>query len=296
MPASISPSVRRRRLAIELRQLRESAPGKQTVSEVGRALSWSPSKVSRYELGRSGLNPDEVLKLLDYYHVVDPKRGQLLALAHDAAQKGWWEDYADAISEQYMEFVGLEAEATSVWQYQIEVLPGLLQTEDYARQVVLGYRPAAPVPPGVAERRVQVRMIRQQALTRDPPLELSVVLDESTLLRKICDRPVMYAQLQRLAEAAELPNVTIQVLPLNTDRSLVAASFAIHRFGPEGPEGGTMLHDVVSTESLREEFYLEDDAVTYEHWLAFRGLSAGSLDPTESRKLILKLAKQVWLS
>jgi Helix-turn-helix domain len=84
------------------------------VSEVGRALSWSPSKVSRYELGRSGLNPDEVLKLLDYYRVTDPMRGQLLALAHDAAQKGWWEDYSDAISEQYMEFVGLEAEATSI--------------------------------------------------------------------------------------------------------------------------------------------------------------------------------------
>jgi hypothetical protein len=162
--------------------------------------------------------------------------------------------------------------------------------------VVLGYRAAAPVPPGVAERRVQVRMIRQRALTRDPPLELSVVLDESTLLRKIGDRPVMYAQLQRLAEAAELPNVTIQVLPFDTNRSLVAASFAILRFGPEGPGGETMLHDVVSTESLREEYYLEDDALTYEHWLAFRGLSAGSLDPTESRKQILKLAKQVWLS
>ena len=294
MPAAVSPSVRRRRLAIELRQLREGVPGKRTVSEVGKALGWSPSKVSRYELGQGGLNPDEVTKLLDYYRVTDPKRGQLLALARDAAQKGWWEDYADAISEQYQEFIGLEAEATSIWQYQIEVLPGLLQTEEYARQVILGYRAAASIPPGVAERRIQVRMIRQQALTRDPPLELSVVLDESTLLRKIGDRSVMYAQLQRLAEAAEAPNVTIQVLPLNSDCSLVAASFAILRFGPEGPEGETMLHDVVSTESLREEFYLEDDAVTYEHWLAFRGLSAESMDPAESRKQILKLAKQVW--
>lgn len=202
--------------------------------------------------------------------------------------------FADAISPQYQEFVGLEAEATSVRQYQVEVIPGLLQTEEYVRQVILGYRPAGPVPPGVAERRVQVRMIRQQLLTRDPPLELSVVLDESTLLRKIGSRSVMYAQLQQLAETAELPNVTIQVLPFSSDRSLVAASFAILRFGPEGPEGETMLHDVVSTESLQAEFYLEDDAVTYEHWLAFRGLSAGSLDPAESRKLILKLAKQVW--
>jgi transcriptional regulator with XRE-family HTH domain len=296
MPASVSPDVQRRRLAIELRRLRESVPGKQTVSEVGRALGWSASKVSRYELGQSGLNPDEVLKLLDYYRVTDPKRGQLLALAHDAAQKGWWEDYADAISKQYLEFVGLEAGASSISQYQIEVLPGLLQTEEYARQVVVGYRAAVPIPPGVAERRVQVRMIRQQILTRDRPLELSVVLDESTLVRKIGDRSLMYAQLQRLAEAAELPNVTIQVLPFNADRSLVAASFTILQFRMEGPEGDAMLHDVVSTESLRDEYYLEDDALTYEHWLAFRGLSAGSLDPAESRKLILKLAKQVWLS
>jgi transcriptional regulator with XRE-family HTH domain len=294
MPASVSPSVRRRRLAIELRQLREGAAAKQTVSEVGKALGWSPSKVSRYELGQGGLNPDEVERLLDHYDVTDPKRGRLLALARDAAQRGWWEDFADAISAQYQEFVGLEAEATSVRQYQVEVIPGLLQTREYARQVILGYRPAGPVPPGVAERRVQVRMIRQQLLTRDPPLELSVVLDESILLRKIGSRSVMYAQLQQLAETAELPNVTIQVLPFSSDRSLVAASFAILRFGPEGPEGETMLHDVVSTESLQAEFYLEDDAVTYEHWLAFRGLSAGSLDPAESRKLILKLAKQVW--
>lgn len=294
MPASVSPSVRRRRLAIELRQLREGATVKQTVSEVGRALGWSPSKVSRYELGQGGLNPDEVEKLLDHYSVTDPKRGQLLDLARDAAQKGWWEDYADVISAQYQEFVGLEAEATSIRQYQVEVLPGLLQTEEYVRQVILGYRTAAPVPPGGAERRVQVRMIRQQLLTRDPPLELSVVLDESTLLRKIGSRSVMHAQLQQLAEAAELPNVTIQVLPFSSDRSLVAPSFAILRFGPEGPKGETMLHDVVSTESLQAEFYLEDDAVTYEHWQAFRGLAAGSLDPAESRKLILKVAKQAW--
>jgi transcriptional regulator with XRE-family HTH domain len=294
MPTSGSPTVRRRRLATELRRLRESAGGDQaqTMAKVARALRWSPSKISRYELGRTGLNPDEVQKLLDFYGVAEPERGQLLALAHDAAQKGWWEEYADALPEEYSEFIGLEAEATSIEQWQVEAIPGLLQTEQYARQVHLGYQRVAPIPPSTVERRVKVRMIRQEALTRDPPLKLHVVVDESVLFRRIGDHSVMYAQLQRLAQAADLPNVTLQILPLSRDHSLLVDSFVILRFGSAT---GTMLHDVVSQEHLvRSEFSIEGEGDTYLQRLAFKSLAEESLTPPESRDLITQIAQRTW--
>jgi transcriptional regulator with XRE-family HTH domain len=291
MPTPGSPSVRRRRLAIELRRLRESSEQSRKVTEVAQALGWSPAKVSRYELGRTGLKPEEVEKLLDLYAVVEPQRGQLLALAHEAARRGWWEDFADAISEDYQAFIGLEAEATSIAQWQVEVLPGLLQTEAYARQVMQGYQRVMPIPPGVVDRRVKVRTIRQEVLTREEPLNLSVVVDESVLLRKIGDRSLMYQQLKHLAEAARLPNVTLQVLPLSNDSSLVASSFTIFRFGSDGE---TTLHDVVCTENLRAEFYVEGEGATYEYRLGYRALADSSLDPGDSQQLISKIAEQKW--
>jgi transcriptional regulator with XRE-family HTH domain len=149
-----SPAVRRRRLAAELRRLR----GGRTGTEVARALGWSPSKISRYEQGRSTLLFDEVSKLLEFYGVTDPERDLLLSLARDASQRGWWEDYADALPEEYLAFIGLEAEAASVAQWQVEAVPGLLQTQDYARQVYAGYRDVVPtLTPGVIERRLRCR-------------------------------------------------------------------------------------------------------------------------------------------
>ena len=291
MPTPGSSSVRRRRLAIEIRKLREVAIPSRKVSEVAKALGWSPAKVSRYELGRTGLKPDEVEKLLNFYGVDEPQRGHLLALAREAAQKGWWENFADAISEDYQAFIGLETEATSIAQWQVEVLPGLLQTADYTRQIIQGYQRVKPIPPGVVDRRVQIRKTRQEVLTKDEPLDFSVVIDESVLLRKIGDTLVMHDQLVHMVEIAELPNVTLRVLPLRNDSSLVASSFTIFRFGPEGE---TILHDVVCTENLRTEFYLEGEGETFEYWLGYNGLAEASLDPEESRQLILRTAKQKW--
>ena len=181
MATTRSPALRRRRLAAELRRLRGNRPG----HEVARGLGWSTSKVSRYELGRSTLPLDEVEKMLDFYGVTDPERGQLLSLAREANERGWWEDYADALPDEYQAFIGLEVEAASAATWSVDIVPGLLQTEDYARQLHLGYQAVVPVPPGIINTRVKVRMIRQKVLTRDPPLELSVVLDESVLLRSI---------------------------------------------------------------------------------------------------------------
>jgi transcriptional regulator with XRE-family HTH domain len=287
--ASGSPTVRRRRLAAELRRLRDRS--KLLGDDVARAVGWSPAKLSRYELGRTGLKPSEVERLLDFYEVVGPERDQLLALAHDATQRAWWEDYADVLSDEYLTFVGLEAEATSVAHWQVGVVPGLLQTEQYARQLLLDYQRVTPIPPGVIERRVKVRMTRQEALTRDPPLELSVVIDESVLMRRVGEKTVMHDQLLRLAQVMDLPNVTLRVRPLDGERSLAASSFVIFRFN-RGTEA--MLHDVVSTENLKSEFYVEGEADTYEHRLVFESLAAESLAPTQSRKLILRTVKR-WL-
>src|SRR6266849_9980061 len=124
MTAPASPTVRRRRLAAELRGIRESR-GKSGDS-VAAALRWSPSKISRYERARTGLRPREVERLLDYYQITGPRRALLLELAKDAAQKGWWEEYGDSLSDDYKQFIGLEHEATSMAMWHVDVFTGLL--------------------------------------------------------------------------------------------------------------------------------------------------------------------------
>jgi transcriptional regulator with XRE-family HTH domain len=289
MPPSAGSPVRRRRLAAELRRLR----GERTGNEVATGLGWSPSKISRFEVGRTAPPIDEVEKLLDFYGVSKGERSQLLSLARDANQRGWWEDFADALPEELQAFIGLEAEAASVSQWQVELVPGLLQTEGYARQVHLGYQSVIPVPPGILERRVKVRMLRQEALTRDPPLQLRVVIDESVLLRRIGDSELMYAQLQRVADLANLPNVDLRVLPLGDDRAILADSFVIFGFGQAGETA--MLHDVVSIDSVvKSELYVEGDTDTFLHNLIFKSLVESSLSPDASQKLIRRTAERVW--
>jgi len=281
-----SPTVRRRRLAAELREIRESK-GK-SGDAVAAALRWSPSKISRYERAKTGLQPREVERLLDYYEITGQRRALLLALAEDAAQKGWWEDYADSLSSDYQQFIGLEAEASSIAVYHVDVLPGLFQTEGYARHIIGTYSQIEPVTPGMIDRLVRVRMRRQQVLDREPPLELSVVIDESVLKRKVGDERVMHRQLQRLAREAERPNVRLQVLPLDGPHTVFVESFVIFRFDPDSEAG---LQDVVSTEHLRNDFSLEGEKETYLHWLAFQMLAKASLDRDESRALIEKAAE-----
>src|SRR5690349_21386195 len=212
MIAPGSPTVRRRRLAAELREIRESK-GKSGES-VAAALRWSPSKISRYERAKTGLRPQEVQRLLDYYQITGQRRELLLALAEDAAQKGWWEEFGDILSEDYQQFIGLEYEATSINIWHVDVVTGLLQTEAYARHIISSYSRVEPVAPGMIGRMVRVRMRRQQVLNREG-LQLSVVLDESVLKRRIGDESVMYEQLQRLAREAERPNLTLRILPLD---------------------------------------------------------------------------------
>jgi Domain of unknown function (DUF5753)/Helix-turn-helix domain len=286
-----SPTVRRRRLAAELRRLR----GKRTGSQVSRGIGWSPTKISRAESGHESIPPSEVEKLLDFYGVKDPLRGRLLELAEDATQAGWWDDYADALNPQLLEFIGLEAEAVSSLQWQADSIPGLLQTEDYARQLSVAYQSVVPTTPlSVIDRFVRSRMIRQERLTHEPVLQLSVVLDEAVLLRRIGDRGVMRAQLEHLADMADLPNVDLRVMPLDRELALLAGSFVIMSFGSSSTAEAASLGDVVSTESLNTELHVEGETDTQVYRLFFQALTKASLPPAESRNLIFTTIERAW--
>ena len=288
MIAPASPTVRRRRLAAELRGIREGK-GK-SGDAVAAALRWSPSKISRYERARTGLRPREVERLLDYYQITGPRRALLLELAEDATQKGWWEEFGDSLSDDYKQFIGFEHEAASIAIWHVDVVTGLLQTEAYARHIISSYSRVEPMPPGMIGRMVKVRMRRQQVLNREG-LQLSVVLDESVLRRRIGDESVMYEQLQRLVQDADRPNMTLQILPLKAHHAIFGESFVIFGFRADDD---AVMQDVVSTEQLRSSVILEGERETYLHRIAFQALSETALDAAASRALILETAESYW--
>ena len=166
----------------------------------------------------------------------------------------------------------------------------LLQTEAYARHIISSYSRVEPVAPGMIGRLVKVRMQRQQVLNREG-LQLSVVLDESVLTRRIGAESVMHEQLQRLAQEADRPNLTLRILPLNAQHTVFGESFVIFGFGEDSD---AMLQDVVSTEQLRSGFTLEGERETYLHRIAFQMLAEASLDPVASKALILQTAESHW--
>ena len=294
MIAPASPTVRRRRLAAELRGIRESK-GK-SGDAVAAALKWSPSKISRYERARTGLRPRDVARLLDYYQITGSRRELLLTLAEDAAQKGWWEEYADSLTEDYQQFIGFEHEATTIDIWHVDVIPGLLQTESYARHIISSYTKVEPAPPAMIARMVRVRLQRQQVLDRDG-LQLTVVLDESVLRRRIGDDSVMRDQLDRLARDADRPNLNLRILPLDAQHTVFGESFTIFGFGSgfgAVDDTDAMLQDVVSTEQLRSGFTLEGERETHLHRIAFQILAEASLDPAASAELVRKTAQELW--
>ena len=282
MPDKRAPSVRARQLAAELRRLRDEA--RLTGEEVGERLGWSPAKVSRIETARTAITAADLTRLLDLYEVTGQRRDWLTELGRSAGERGWWDAYADTLGPQYATLIAMEAQAERVRWYAAQIVPGLLQTEAYAREIIASTLLISP--PGEIERRVQVRMTRQRILHNDRPLRLSVVLDEGVLLRRVGGPQVMREQLEHLAEAAAWPNMDLRVLLNETGaHPALTGEFTILEF----PE--LISPDVVYLEHMTSNIYVEQEADVYRYTLAFDRLLALALEPHESARLIARLAE-----
>jgi hypothetical protein len=243
------PTVRRMLLGAQLRRLRE-VKGVSRV-DAGWAIRGSDSKISRIELGRVGFKERDIADLLTLYGVTDAdEREALLTLAQEANKPGWWQPYGDLIPNWLQNYLDLEAAATVIRTYEVQYVPGLLQTEEYARAVILlGFGSARGVE---IDRRVGLRMARKQLLTRADPPQLWAVMDEAVLRRPIGGTNVMRAQIEALIEASSLPNVQLQVVPFRAGGHAAAGgAFSVLRF-PD-PD----LPDVVYIEHLTGALYLD---------------------------------------
>jgi transcriptional regulator with XRE-family HTH domain len=253
------PTVPRRLLGAQLRRLREERGI--TLEDAGDVIRASGSKMSRLETGRVGFKDRDIADLLTFYEVTDEqKRGALQELARSASAHGWWHDYSDVLPAWFEAYIGLEEAATSIRAYEIQFVPGLLQTEDYARAVTLLGHDGAPA--AEIDQRVELRMARQALLTGPRPTHLWAVLDEA-VLRRPAGRPgVMRRQLQHILQVAERPNVTIQVIPFAAGAHAAAGGpFSILRFSERD------LPDVVYLEQLTSALYL-DKRETVDHYMA----------------------------
>jgi transcriptional regulator with XRE-family HTH domain len=274
LPPARPPSARARRLAAELRQLREALG--LTGEEVATALSWSASKVSRIETSRTAISLGDLRILLDHYNVAGSTRERLTELGRTANQRGWWEAYGDTLGFNYSTFIALEEDSESERFYGQMFVPGILQTTGYAEEIIRSGFLAAP--PGEIARRVQARKTRQQLLTRDPPLQLRVILDEGALRRQIGGPEVMGDQIAHLIDAAGKSNIVLQILPFTLGAHIgVAGSFTLLTF--PGPPTGSQI---VYLENLTDELFIESEAQAYQYSLAFDRLSELALAPEES--------------
>ncbi len=276
-----SPSVRSRQLAAELRRLRGEAAV--TGEEVAVRLGWSPAKISRLETARTVVSPADLQSLLDLYEISGQHRDRLTELGRTARQRGWWDAYADMLGPEYATLIALEADAESVSWYAAQIVPGLLQIEEYAREIIRSTMLISP--PGEIERRVRVRMSRQRVLTGDVPLHLAVILDEAALHRVVGGAEVMRAQLRHLAQAAARPNVDLRVLPSAAGaHPAVMGEFTILRF----PE--VIAPDVVYLENMTSNLYVERESEVFRYTMAFDRLNTLALGADDSLALISGLA------
>jgi transcriptional regulator with XRE-family HTH domain len=289
VPEPASPTARRRRLAAELRRLRERAglTGDQVADQVG----WSASKLSRIENAHTAPGEADITQLLALYDVEGRYAEDLLALAQEAAGKGWWEAFSPALPPDYTSLIGLEAEAQSALSWEPLIVPGLLQTGDYAREVTNGYLERIdPVPPSETRRRVEARLARQRVLTRDNPLRLSVVLDQSVLHRRFGNRDVMRSQMKRLLELSERDNVWLRILPLDGRHPIGTGAFVLLQFGEVHD---VTYQDVVYLEHLTGGRYVEEEDEVFRYKRSFDRLSDLALDEKKSRE-ILVAARDTW--
>ncbi|MFG1677477.1 helix-turn-helix domain-containing protein [Micromonospora sp. NPDC049282] len=280
------PTVLRMLLGAQLRRLRESAAVSR--ESAGWEIRSSESKISRMELGRVGFKERDVADLLTLYGVAAPEdRAALLKLARDANSPGWWHRYGDVLPSWFQSYLGLEAATALIRTYEVQFVPGLLQTAAYAREVILlGHRGATPAE---LDRRVDLRMERQELLRRANPPQLWAVLDEAVLRRPIGGAAVMREQLDALIQATAAPHVRLQIVPFTAGGHAAASgAFSILRFGDED------LPDIVYIEQLTSAIYLDkrDDLDYYAE--AMERLCAEAAPPERTRELLARVRDELY--
>ncbi|MFF7789502.1 Scr1 family TA system antitoxin-like transcriptional regulator [Streptomyces sp. NPDC007991] len=275
-----SPTARRRRLSIELKKLREKST--LTCAQVGSALDWSGSKVNRMETGSGRIQPSDIDALCRFYGTSDELREFLKSLARQAKVRGWWQVHGAGVPEWFNIYIGLEQDASTFRQYQCEVVPGLMQTEVYASEL---HKSGAHMSAEDITKAVQVRMERQAMLRRPDAPDAWFIVNEGALRHVMGDHALMREQMERLLETAELPTVTLQVLPFDAGIYPATGSFTMLGFpAPEDP-------DLVYRDGITDAMYLEGEHHVREYTRAFDGLRAAALSPQRSAMLIESILK-----
>ncbi|WP_197522941.1 helix-turn-helix domain-containing protein [Actinokineospora pegani] len=278
------PTARRIVLGSQLRRLRERAEISRV--DAGYHIRGSESKISRMELGRVGFKERDIVDLLTLYDVVDPtEREQFLDLVRRASEPGWWHRYSDLMPAWFQDFVGLEEAAARIQTFELQFVPGLLQTEDYARAVVSQGRP--DLADAEAERRVALRMSRQKVLHSLTAPKLWAVVDESVLHRPIGGPGVLGAQIDHLLEMTRLPNVTLQVVPFALSGYAAEGSFSILRFTE------AELPDLVYIEHLVGAVYLDRRDEVERYSRAVDRLTVDAETPSRTREFLIKLRAEI---
>jgi transcriptional regulator with XRE-family HTH domain len=282
-PMTDTPPVRRRLLGGSLRRLREQAGF--TLDDAARVLECDRSKISRIETGQRGIRPKELRELLAEYGVDQRRADALATIARQAGQAGWWQTYGLVLDDAYQDFISLEASAQAIWTYEAQLVPGLLQTEDYARAIAAASLVAETQ--DEREQYVQARLTRQQILTRDAPLQFWAILSEGALRQLVGGPQVMKAQLRYLVEVAtSQPNVNLQVLPFAVGaHAATSGPFVIMKF-PEAPDLG-----VVYLEGQTGGIYLESADEVARYTLSFEHLRASALSTAATVRLIEEVAR-----
>lgn len=280
-----APPVRRRLLGAALRRYRESVG--YGLDDAARILECDRSKISRIETGQRGIRPKELRELLAEYGVDEKERLALAAIARHNDRRGWWQSYEHVLSDAYEDYIIMESTASDISAYEPQIMPGLLQTEDYARAIA-----AADPAYETAQQQdefVEARMARQQVLTQERPPQFWVILSEAVLHQMVGGRQTMQKQLLRLAEVShDLRNVTVQVLPFSAGAHAATSSgpVVIMRF-PDAPGLG-----VIYIEALTGGVYLEDQADVARYTLVFEHLRASALPTAASARLISEVARE----
>jgi transcriptional regulator with XRE-family HTH domain len=278
------PTAVRMLLGARLRHLRQTAGI--TRDHAGRTIRSSGSKISRLELGRTGFRPDDVANLLALYGLSDEgERTVLLGLATAANTAGWWHSYSDIVPAWFEPYLGLEQAASVIRGYEVQFIPGLLQTPDYARAVI---RLSDGISEADAEQRVTLRMHRQQVLHRTAPPHVWAVIDEAALRRPIGGRAVMRAQVEHLVHMSRHPHVTIQVMPFSAGGHAAAGGpVTLLRF----PEG--LLPDVVYSEQLDSAVYLNKAADTLQYWNVLNSVATEAQPPEQSTETLRRFLDRI---